>query len=289
MYNTIMHFVVIHTKSYNFLIFFASITMATAYSYHDWMSSPLDPYPSQEAEKKSKKGFLGNLRVLITKWKTTPRESAQEKKKKKRGNMLRRTTSQPSITDNYNYFKGNDGITSSFHVSPYEDISPNSVFTEGGIQKDLDLQRKRLGIKEPSPSLDIYEKDFEIPESSHSARPSLSNVFDISGNDNENSIPRGKKSANTTASSSPREQHQEEMDIPSPYEQDSFLLGSKSDSHKKTISPQSSDKSLKSASPNQRRERHRLKHRDKQRGKAVERSHSFTESIGESVILYLYN
>ena len=264
--------------------------MATAYSYHDWMSSPLDPSSSQELEKKSKKGFLGNLRVILTKWKTTPREGAQEKKKKKkRGNLLRRTNSQPSITDNYNYFKGNDGITSSFHVSPYEDISPNSVFTDGGIQKDLDLQRKRLGIKETSPSSDIYELDFEIPESSHSARPSLSNVFDMSGKDNENSIPHGKKSANAAESSSSREQRQEELDIPSPYEQDSFLLGSKSDPHKKTISPQSSDKSLKSESSDQRHERQRVKHRDKQRGKAVERSHSFTESTGEYVILYLYN
>ena len=167
--------------------------MATAYSYHDWVSNPLDLSSSQELEKKSKKGFLGNLRVILTKWKTTPRESAKEKKKKKRGNMLQRTNSQPSITDNYNYFKGNDGITSSFHVSPYEDISPNSVFTDGGIQKDLDLQRKRLGVKEPSSSLDIYAKDFEIPESSHSARPSLSNVFDMPDKDNENSTQRSKK------------------------------------------------------------------------------------------------
>ena len=77
------------------------------------------------------------------------------------------------------------------------------------------------------------------------------------------------------------------MDVPSPYEQDSFLLGSKSDPQKKTISPQSSDKSLKSGSSDQRHERHRVKH--KQKEKPVGRSHSITESTGEYVILYLCN
>lgn len=220
------------------------------------------------------------LIAYLTRNRTDSKNENALKKKKKRRWLFRRATSQSSLQNTKDMYEnfggpfGPDGIQSAFTISPYEDVSPNSFFTEKGVQKDIDFQRNKLPAQQISKApnmvaqpqnefLDPFD-DFALPESNTYHRPSLKNIFDIqtqggSGSKNVAVTPSTRTSAKTSSSNATsghlggeeeeeeedkEEDEREEIDLASPYEEDSFHLKPPAGMSKR-MTPKTSGSSLK--------------------------------------------
>ena len=133
--------------------------------YYDEYSGP--PRPRRPPVVEKKRGMLGSLGKLFS------RKNPKEKKARR---PLRRTSSEAGDLYEGGFERNiGKGVRASFHmVSPYDNISPNAVFSEDGLQmspQKASSVPSRPQVKE-APS-------FEIPDRPRLVRPSLENLFDI--------------------------------------------------------------------------------------------------------------
>ena len=272
-----------------------------SYSYKDWTTNPLDGTLSSSEKQSKKPGILGSIRNLFSRNRNTnPRG---KKTKKKHGFPFRRSESEPDITDNYNFFQknfGGEGIRSSFYESPYDDLSPNSFFSEEGLRKKPELKQKKYGKSPVIPSREKIPEsppDFDIPISAPPSRPGLRNIFDISAtkdseienkDDNKSSTPSSRPTSSnkskTPVQSRPILKSSPEL-LPqhlNTYEEERH---SGRPSPRKRLSPQSSDLSVKS-STSDRHDRYMMIHRQR----PFERRGSLPNSLGEysSGLIYFH-
>lgn len=146
--------------------------MMAAYEYSAW-----DPPEMEEgsktlpSNKKKKGGLFDSLGRLFS------RSHTDNPKKRTKGRRpLERASSDAG--DLHNGFKRSfgQGVRSSFHmVSPYDHISPNSVFSKDGIE--IPARRKSNSV----PSRPVAKHDtppLELPDKPKQVRPALRNVFD---------------------------------------------------------------------------------------------------------------
>ena len=142
--------------------------------YSQWTATPLGTEDASSKRDKSGNGLLGSLKDFF-KVKSTPRSG-----KKSRKGIVSKSDSDVDITDNYNNFHRGGGMRSSFGVSPYDALSPNSFFTnQGGVMKTTDVFKPKQfgaqGLKKPKePPI----QEFEIPVASGPARRSVVGLFD---------------------------------------------------------------------------------------------------------------
>ena len=121
---------------------------------------------------KKKGKLMGSLGHLFSRFR---RNNPEERTKRKK--PLGRTSSDAG--DLYDGFerKFGKGLRSSFHVvSPYDHISPNSVFSEDGIEVPA---RKNMGSVPSRPVAQHNTPPFDIPDKPKQVRPSLENIFDL--------------------------------------------------------------------------------------------------------------
>lgn len=231
-----------------------------------------------------------NLFSYLTK--SGSKEEKEPKKKKKRGFLFRKAESRSSLTDNYDYYRSPYKIDAPKEgysgTSPYDDISPDSFFTDTGVQRDIDFQRKKNASKQP-PLIHVpVVPEFEIPDTSRTNRPSLSNVFDVSGTSGKDKNSktfgnRGSQVVDNTALKLEFEDNEDD-ELLSPYDEESFHAKSstkkgESTARQEKIAPQSSNRSLNTDIEIVTRERRR----DRDRPSSIE------ESIGTVQLLkYMY-
>ena len=176
-----------------------------AYTYSNWMG---DPYGKQKtpdfSSEKKQNSLLGSLRKFFTRKKTRSRRG---KSKKARKGLYMRSRSEEDITHGKAAFLRNvGGVRSSFHhVSPYGNISPDAMFTQGAI--DVARRQKIANGPPRLPQVRTNDEDddtgpFDIPEYTNKQnRPSLQNIFDVRAKtdpDSRHPVPAKRSSREPT-------------------------------------------------------------------------------------------
>ena len=215
-----------------------------AYIFSDGTPHPFDSgYSSSSTKKDKQTGLLGSLKEFF--------------KGKKSRSGIKSTNSDNDITDNYSNFNRNNRMRSSFSVSPYEAISPNSFFTKQSAMKNSDAFKPKPYVhSRPVEPDEPVVPDFEIPIASGPTRQSIVGLFDTNHttaaadrtNDNttilDNIKDKSRNSSLVGSSHSP-------ADVPvTVISHDTRVItGSHFDDERKNLSPQCSDSSIKSEDP----------------------------------------
>ena len=124
-------------------------------------------YSSSSAKKEKSTGLLGSMKEFF--------------KGRKSRNSITKTNSDNDITNNYSNFHRNNGMRSSFSVSPYEALSPNTFFTSDGVMKNGGAFKPKSyvvpgGLMAPKETSHV--PNFEIPVASGPTRQSVLGLFD---------------------------------------------------------------------------------------------------------------
>lgn len=153
-----------------------------AYTYSDWMGGSYGKEKTSGSSESKQKSLLGSLRKFFTKRKTNSRK---EQPKKVRKGLHMRSRSEEDVTHGKSAFLRNvGGERSSFHhLSPYQNISPDAMFTQG--EGDIGRRHKITNGPLRIPRVTNVDDDddaspFDIPEyMNKQTRPSLQNIFDM--------------------------------------------------------------------------------------------------------------